>query len=234
MPASRGIGAAKRISTLFEEATTQRRISLDDMFDNEYIPIPCTDQIQHRMRFLSLVEEILPNIQEPFLANDKRMVFCVAIDRNCYLPVHNEIYSLPQRPGETIWNTANCRNRRIFDDRAGLSAGRVVRPYLIQNYPRQMGDRIDMMWEIGAPIRVFGKQWGGFRTAYNYDAIRSQALTSVTSTSPDKVDTTMCLANSPARAAAAIPSDLFHQLVDRRRDNPRQKSPAFPARPHLM
>jgi hypothetical protein len=22
------------------------------------------------------------------------------------------------------------------------------------------------MWEIGAPIRVFGKQWGGFRTAY--------------------------------------------------------------------
>jgi hypothetical protein len=23
-----------------------------------------------------------------------------------------------------------------------------------------------MMWEIGAPIRVFGKKWGGFRTAY--------------------------------------------------------------------
>jgi hypothetical protein len=29
-----------------------------------------------------------------------------------------------------------------------------------------MGNRIDMMWEIGAPIRVFDKQWGGFRTAY--------------------------------------------------------------------
>ena len=108
----------------------------------------------------------MPDIQEPLLASDKRMVFCAAVDRNGYLPVHNKIYSKPQRPGEVIWNTANCRNRRIFDDRAGLSAGRVVRPYLIQNYPRQMGDRIDMMWEIGAPIRVFGKQWGGFRTAY--------------------------------------------------------------------
>jgi methyl-accepting chemotaxis protein len=29
-----------------------------------------------------------------------------------------------------------------------------------------MGDRIVMMWEIDAPIRVFGKHWGGLRTAY--------------------------------------------------------------------
>ena len=162
----RAINAANRISSLLEEAITQRKISLDDLFDNNYIPIPETDPIQHRTRFLTFAEEILPDIQEPLLASDKRMVFCVAVDRNGYLPVHNKIYSQPQRPGEVIWNTANCRNRRIFDDRAGLSAGRVVRPYLIQNYPRQMGDRIDMMWEIGAPIRVFGKQWGGFRTAY--------------------------------------------------------------------
>jgi len=163
---NRAIDTANRISTLLEDAISERRVSLDDLFDNNYAPIPGTDPLQHRTRFLDLLEEILPDIQEPLLASDKRMVFCAAVDRNGYLPVHNKIYSQPQRPGETIWNTANCRNRRIFDDRAGLSAGRVVRPYLIQNYPRQMGDRIDMMWEIGAPIRVFGKQWGGFRTAY--------------------------------------------------------------------
>ncbi len=162
----RAISTANRISSLFEDAITQHRISLDDLFDNNYAPIPDTDPQQYRTRFLALLEAVLPDIQEPLLASDKRMVFCAAVDRNGYLPVHNKIYSKPQRPGEVIWNTANCRNRRIFDDRAGLSAGRVVRPYLIQNYPRQMGDRIDMMWEIGAPIRVFGKQWGGFRTAY--------------------------------------------------------------------
>jgi methyl-accepting chemotaxis protein len=162
----RAIKTANRISALFEDAVTQRKIPLDDLFDNHYVAIPGTDPLQHRTRFLDLVETILPDVQEPLLASDKRMVFCAAVDRNGYLPVHNKIYSQPQRPGEVIWNTANCRNRRIFDDRAGLSAGRVVRPYLIQNYARQMGDRIDMMWEIGAPIRVFGKQWGGFRTAY--------------------------------------------------------------------
>lgn len=163
---SRAITTAERISRLFEEAITQRKISEDDLFDNNYIPIPDTDPLQYRTKFLELVEGILPNIQEPLLAIDRRMVFCVAVDRNGYLPVHNKIYSRVPRPGDVIWNTVNCRNRRIFDDRAGLSAGRVVRPYLIQNYPRNMGDRIVMMWEIDAPIRVFGKQWGGLRMAY--------------------------------------------------------------------
>jgi methyl-accepting chemotaxis protein len=162
----RAIDAANRIARLFEDAVTQRQISLDDLFDNDYIPIPDTNPPQHRTRFLEFVEKILPGIQEPLLASDKRLVFCAAVDRNGYLPVHNKIYSKPQRHGEVLWNTANSRNRRIFDDRAGLSAGRVVRPYIIQNYPRDMGDRVVMMWEIGAPIRVFGKQWGGFRTAY--------------------------------------------------------------------
>lgn len=162
----RAIAAANQISRQLEDAVSARRITLDDLFDNNYVPIPDTDPRQHTTRFLALTEELLPQVQEPLLASDKRMVFCVAVDRNGYLPVHNTIYSRPQRAGEPVWNAANSRNRRIFDDRAGLSAGRVVRPYLIQNYPRDMGDRIVMMWEIGAPIRVFGKQWGGFRTAY--------------------------------------------------------------------
>ncbi len=161
------ITTADRISRLFEEAVEQRRISQADLFDNNYIPIPDSNPLQHRTRFLDFVDTVLPGIQEPLLASDKRMVFCAAVDRNGYLPVHNTIYSQPQRPGDVLWNTAHCRNRRIFDDRAGLSAGRVVRPYIIQNYPRDMGDRVVMMWEIGAPIRVFGKQWGGFRMAYS-------------------------------------------------------------------
>jgi methyl-accepting chemotaxis protein len=161
------INIANHISRLFEEAVEQKRISQDDLFDNNYVPISDTNPIQHRTRFLDFVEAVLPPIQEPLLANDKRMVYCAAVDRNGYLPVHNAIYSQPQRHGEVLWNAAHSRNRRIFDDRAGLSAGRVVRPYLIQNYPRDMGDRIIMMWEVAAPIRVFGKQWGGFRTAYS-------------------------------------------------------------------
>ncbi|MBS0535272.1 MAG: PilZ domain-containing protein [Proteobacteria bacterium] len=163
---ARAIETADRISGLFEESVRTGRIAIEDLFDNNYVPIPGTNPPQHRTKFLPLCEELLPAVQDPLLARDPRLVFCAAVDRNGYLPVHNAIYSQPQRPDDPIWNAAHSRNRRIFDDRAGLSAGRVVRPYIIQNYPRDMGDKIVMMWEIGAPIRVFGKKWGGFRTAY--------------------------------------------------------------------
>lgn len=163
----RAIEASQRISRIFEDAVSRDRISRESLFDNEYEPIPGTAPQQYRTRFLSVLEEILPPIQEPLLSSDPRMVFCAAVDRNGYLGVHNTIYSQPQRPGDLAWNTAHSRNRRIFDDRAGLSAARNVRRYLIQNYPRDMGNGvIVLMQEIDVPIRVFGKHWGGFRTAY--------------------------------------------------------------------
>lgn len=165
----RAINAAATISARLETAISHGEISQDDLFDNEYVPIEGTNPQQYRTRFLDWLEKVLPPIQEPLRASDERMIFCIAVDRNAYLPVHNTIYSKPQRPGELAWNTANSRNRRIFDDRAGLAAARNTRPYLIQNYPREMGDGVTiMMQEIDAPIRVHGKHWGGFRTAYRF------------------------------------------------------------------
>jgi methyl-accepting chemotaxis protein len=159
--------AAAAVSAALEAAVETRKLGRDALFDNEYVPIAGTDPVQVRTRFLDCVEAILPAIQEPLLASDTRMVFCAAVDRNGYLPVHNRVYSQPQRPGDVAWNTANCRNRRIFDDRAGLAAARNTRPYLLQNYPREMGNGVTvMMQEIDVPIRVFGRHWGGFRTAY--------------------------------------------------------------------
>jgi methyl-accepting chemotaxis protein len=165
----RAISTAQKISVLFENAIARGEITHDELFDNDYEPIANSDPIQHRTKFLDFLERVLPDIQEPLLASDPRMVFCATVDRNGYLPVHNRLYSQPQRPGDREWNQANSRNRRIFDDRAGLAAGRVVRPYLLQNYPRDMGNGVTVtMQEIDAPIRVHGKHWGGFRTAYRF------------------------------------------------------------------
>jgi methyl-accepting chemotaxis protein len=164
---SRAIDVANTVSQTIEKLVETGKLTQLDLFDNDYVVIEGTDPVQHRTRFLTALEDVLPPILDGLLASDPRMVFCAAVDRNGYLPVHNAKYSLPQRAGEKAWNTANCRNRRIFDDRAGLSAARNVRPYIIQIYPRDMGNGITiMMQEIDAPIRVFGKHWGGFRTAY--------------------------------------------------------------------
>jgi methyl-accepting chemotaxis protein len=164
---TRAIEAGTALTRIFEDAVVSTAISIDDMFDADYVEIPDTNPLQHRTRILNWADRALPPFQEAFLAKDPRMAFCVMIDRNGYLPVHNKIYSHPQRPGDVVWNTANSRNRRIFNDAAGLAAGRNLRPYLIQSYARDMGNgKTVMMREIDVPIRVNGRHWGGFRTAY--------------------------------------------------------------------
>ncbi|MBY0531113.1 MAG: PilZ domain-containing protein [Xanthobacteraceae bacterium] len=161
------IATASKIGTAIERLIQSGKVSAEMMFDNRYEPIPGTNPVQYDKPYLTALEQELWPIQEPLLSSDDKMVFCAAVDRNAYLPVHNKKYSHPQRPGEVDWNTANSRNKRIFDDRAGLSAARNTRPYMIQYYPRDMGGgQIIMMWEIVAPIRVLGRHWGGFRMAY--------------------------------------------------------------------
>jgi methyl-accepting chemotaxis protein len=164
---TRAMAAGETLAKMFDQAVAARAVTLDDLFDENYVEIAGTDPVQHRTRFLDWAERTLPDFQESFLARDERMVFCVAIDRNGYLPVHNRIYSQPQRPGDAAWNTAHCRNRRIFNDATGLAAGRNTRSYLIQSYARDMGNGVTvMMREIDVPIRVGGRHWGAFRTAY--------------------------------------------------------------------
>jgi methyl-accepting chemotaxis protein len=164
---TRAMDAGAALTRIFENAIASGAIPIDDMFDTDYVVIPGSNPVQHRTRILNWADRALPEFQEAFLAKDPRMVFCAMIDRNGYLPVHNKIYSHPQRPGDVAWNIANSRNRRIFNDKAGLAAGQNTRSYLIQSYARDMGNgKTIMMREIDVPIRVQGRHWGGFRTAY--------------------------------------------------------------------
>ena len=157
---------AGEISALFEEAVDHGRISLAELFDENYRAIPGSDPEQVMTRFTAFTDRVLPPVQEPVLGLDPRIVFCAALDRNGYLPTHNLVYSKLQGddPG---WNAANCRNLRIFSDRTGLGAGRNTRPFLLQTYRRDMGGgNFALMKDLSAPIAVKGRHWGGLRIGY--------------------------------------------------------------------
>ena len=158
--------AASRVGTLFEEAIKRREISETDLFDRDYKPLPNTNPPQLMTRFTLFTDRALPPIQEPLLSLDPRVVFCAAVDENGYLPTHNLKFSQPQR-SDPVWNAANCRNRRMFNDRTGLACGRNTRPFLLQTYRRDMGGgQFALMKDVSAPILVNGRHWGGFRMGY--------------------------------------------------------------------
>ncbi|HEY1129566.1 MAG TPA: methyl-accepting chemotaxis protein [Roseateles sp.] len=161
--------AAAEIAGLLETAVRSGQISQADLFDENYRPIDGTTPQQHTTRFCQLTDKLFPLVQEKALAFSDRVVFCIAADRNGYIATHNRKYCQPQRPGDTVWNTANSRYRRIFNDRTGLASARNQRPFLLQTYRRDMGGgRFVVLKEATAPIIVAGRHWGGLRLAFNF------------------------------------------------------------------
>lgn len=159
--------AARKIEGAFREALENRQIDEKSLFDVEYMPISGTTPAQFRTKSLDLCDRLLPTIQEPVRSLDSRVVFCAAVDRNGYLPTHNSEFSKPQRPNDPEWNTIHSRNRRIFNDRAGLAAARTTREYLLQTYDRDMGNAgIVTLKEVDVPIRINGRHWGAVRLSF--------------------------------------------------------------------
>ncbi|MCA1951998.1 MAG: methyl-accepting chemotaxis protein [Hyphomicrobiales bacterium] len=163
----RAQGFAAEIARAIEAEIAAGRLDEAQVFDEDYRPVPETDPVQLTTRYLQRFEAIIPPIIARTLPLDPKMAFCVAVDRNGYIPVHVPKVSQPQRKGDRAWNHANCRNRRIFDDRAGLLAARLTTPFLIQSYYRDLGGTRVAMKEIDAPITIRGRHWGGVRMAYS-------------------------------------------------------------------
>ncbi len=154
---------AADVGALFEQAIRGGQISEEALFDTRYEPLPGTNPQQLMARFTRLTDTVLPPVQEPILDEDPRIIFCIAVDRNGYLPTHNVKFSQPQG-NDPVWNAAHCRNRRLFNDRVGLKAGQNTAPFLMQTYRRDMGGgSFVLMKDLSAPIHVNGRHWGGLR-----------------------------------------------------------------------
>lgn len=157
---------AKQVSEAFTAEMDAGRITKADLFDFRYSPVKGSDPEQVMAPFTEMTDRVMPAIQEPIVAANDAIVFVAAVDKNGYLPTHNKIFSKPQG-GDPVWNAANCRNRRIFDDRVGLAAGRNTRPFLLQTYRRDMGGgKFALMKDLSAPIMIRGQHWGAVRMGY--------------------------------------------------------------------
>jgi methyl-accepting chemotaxis protein len=160
------IDTAKQISAAFEAAVERGDIGLDQLMDEKYREIPGTDPKQYLTDYVAFTDRILPPIQDPVQKIDPRIVFCVAWAKGGYLPTHNPNYRLPQGP-DPVWNKANCRNRRLFSDRAVKKVAANTRPFLLQTYRRDMGGgNFVLMKDLSSPIYVRGRHWGAFRMGF--------------------------------------------------------------------
>jgi methyl-accepting chemotaxis protein len=160
------IATAREISQIFEAAIERGEITLYQLMDEKYREIPGTDPRQYMTDYVEFTDRVLPPIQDPIQKSDPRIVFCVAWAKGGYLPTHNPNYRLPQGK-DPVWNNANCRNRRLFNDRAVKKVAANTKPFLLQTYRRDMGGgNFVLMKDLSSPIFIRDRHWGAFRMGF--------------------------------------------------------------------
>ncbi len=153
---------ASQITRKFEQDIDEGRVSLDDLFDRNYQPIPKTSPAKFQTRFDRYTDQVLPDIQEPLLKRHDGLVFAIACTPQGYVPTHNTAFNQPLT-GDITVDTVRNRTKRKFDDRTGIRCGSHQQAVLLQTYTRDTGE---LMHDLSVPIMVKGRHWGGLRLGY--------------------------------------------------------------------
>ena len=146
----------------FEILLSAKRLSIAQLFDTFYIPVPDTAPQKFATQYDKIVDQTIRAILDRYLVADSRLLFVVAIDKNGYVPSHNSRYSRPLTD-DPDYNAKNNRAKRMFNDRTGLAAARNTAPYLRQKYSRDTGEEL---FDLSVPIDVEGRHWGAIRIGY--------------------------------------------------------------------
>lgn len=154
--------AAREVGALFGKAVDAGRIKLEDLFDDNYVPIPNTRPQKYKTRFDDFTDQTVTPLQEQFVDQNGWVVYAISIDRKAYVPTHNRRFAQPLTGNEKVDFIGN-RTKRIFDDPVGRRCGDHEQPFLLQTYRRDTGE---IMHDISAPVYVKGRHWGGFRIGY--------------------------------------------------------------------
>ena len=153
---------ARRTAETLEKWLAAKEVTPERLFSFLYYPMPNTDPPKFTTDYDKLSDRDILPIQESILARSPAIVFTVTVDKNGYLPTHNQRYSMPLT-GNLASDLVNNRTKRIFNDKTGLAAAQNTAPWLVQNYQRDTGET---MADLSVPIFVQGKHWGAVRIGY--------------------------------------------------------------------
>ncbi|WP_189459201.1 methyl-accepting chemotaxis protein [Jeongeupia chitinilytica] len=134
-----------------------------DVFDQRYQPIAGTNPPKFRTSYDGLFEKEIQPLYDALVRETNGGKFSLATDTNGYGATHNSWYSKPAT-GDPAVDLLNSRDKRIFNDPAGLRAARNTQRFLLQTYVRDTGE---IMTELDLPIHVGGRHWGGLRLGFD-------------------------------------------------------------------
>ncbi|WP_263832399.1 methyl-accepting chemotaxis protein [Sulfurospirillum oryzae] len=154
--------AKKQVEQVFEMAIQSGKLSVEDIFDTNFKPIPNTNPQKFTNRYDHFTDQAFPEIIDSILKeNAQTLYYSIAMDKAGYISTHNYNARAPLT-GDYQKDLFGNRSKRIFTD-TGVRGANHEKRVLLQTYRRENGD---IMHDISIPIYVKGRHWGGFRIGY--------------------------------------------------------------------
>jgi len=149
-------------TTVLEKALADRTLTMDNLFDRRYQPIPNTNPQKYTCAFDAFFDKHISPLQEEIAARHGSIFFAICIDDNGYVPCHNLRYSKALTGNQEV-DKNNNRTKRIFNDRTGLRAAKNMDTFLLQTYIRDTGE---LMNDLSTPLIINNRHWGAIRIGY--------------------------------------------------------------------
>ncbi len=130
-----------------------------NIFDQSYRQIPNITPAKYETCYDKIVENELQEIYEEILNKLPGAVSLIAVDTSGYAPTHCRKFSI--QTGNAEHDLTFSRHKRIFNDPVGIRSARNTDAFIAQTYSQAVTGRI--LTEIGVPIMVNGRHWGGLR-----------------------------------------------------------------------
>ncbi|MEI6305398.1 MAG: methyl-accepting chemotaxis protein [Deltaproteobacteria bacterium] len=151
----------KALSAL-SRALADRTLTIDALFDRNYVPVPNTNPQKYTTRFDAFFDRTISPFQEEIGNRDSKVLYIICVDNNGYNPCHMLRYTKPLT-GNPDTDKNNNRTKRIFNDRTGIRCARNTDGFLLQTYRRDTGEVLN---DLSMPLFIEGRHWGGIRVGY--------------------------------------------------------------------
>ena len=164
----RAVSHAQNLARIAEEAIDKGEISMDDLFDQNYIPVAGTNPQLYRTRLSDWADRNWRPIIDGVIAEGGAVKMCSPADMNGFLPTH--VTDKSRKPtGDLVHDTAHCRNGRILLDPIDKRAKKSTDDYMMAVY-RQEGDGTNyvVVRNVYVPLFIKGRRWGDSELAYSF------------------------------------------------------------------
>lgn len=141
-----------------------------DVFDQRYQPIVGSKPQKYSTAYDEVFAREFQLMYDQLAKQIAGGKFSLLVDSNGYGPSHNSWYS--QKPtGDAATDLVNSRDKRLFNDPAGLRAAKNTLPFLLQTYMRDTGE---IMTELDMPLYIDGRHWGNLRFGFDAHQLSQQ------------------------------------------------------------